>query len=50
MNGAMYRLWQINIALPPVKTLEGIIVYVVGKLLYVFNAGRVVLVSEAWHV
>jgi len=48
MNGAMYRLWQINIA--PVKTLEGIIVYVVGKLLYVFNAGRVVLVSEAWHV
>lgn len=30
MNGAMYRFWHNNIALPPVKILAGIIVYVRG--------------------
>lgn len=45
MNGEMYRLWHNNIALPPVKILTGIIVYVGGRLLYLYNAGRVVLVS-----
>ncbi len=45
MNGEMYRLWHNNIALPPVKILAGIIVYIGGRLLYLYNAGRVVLVS-----
>lgn len=41
MNGAMYRIWHNNIALPPVKILAEITVYVggrycVGNILYVF--------------
>lgn len=37
MNGTMYRLWHSNIALPPVKILCRIIVYI-GGVLHLCNA------------
>lgn len=45
MNGAMYSWWHGNIALQHGKILARMIVYVGGRLLYLYNTGRFVLVS-----